>query len=113
MHISRVEKIGESAFLLRSALVGQAQDILEEISKINKSSPFRKMTTRRGIISVEMTNCGEAGWLSDKRGYRYTKIDPITQEKWPDMPNWITLLAIKYAKQCGFHRFYPNACLIK
>jgi len=63
-------------------------------------------------MSVEMTNCGEIGWLSDKRGYRYTKIDPITQKKWPDMPDWIKLLATKAAEYCDFHGFYPNACLI-
>ena len=29
-------------------------------------------------MSVAMTNCGEAGWLSDRGGYRYDRIDPET-----------------------------------
>ena len=27
-------------------------------------------------MSVAMTNCGEAGWVSDRTGYRYDRIDP-------------------------------------
>jgi alkylated DNA repair protein (DNA oxidative demethylase) len=29
-------------------------------------------------MSVAMTNCGEAGWLTDRGGYRYDRIDPET-----------------------------------
>src|SRR6516162_10512292 len=35
--------------------------------------------TRWGAaMSVAMTNCGEAGWLSDRGSYRYDRIDPET-----------------------------------
>jgi alkylated DNA repair protein (DNA oxidative demethylase) len=27
-------------------------------------------------MSVAMTNCGDAGWLTDRAGYRYDGIDP-------------------------------------
>jgi hypothetical protein len=37
------------------------------------------MTTPWGAtMSVAMTNCGEAGWLSDRGGYGYDRIDPET-----------------------------------
>ena len=35
-------------------------------------APFRNMTTPGGFrMSVAMTNCGEAGWVTDRTGYRY------------------------------------------
>ena len=37
-------------------------------------------------MSVAMTNCGEAGWLSDRGGYRYDRIDPETGRPRPAMP---------------------------
>ena len=37
------------------------------------------MSERWGAaMSVAMTNCGEAAWLSDRGGYRYDRIDPET-----------------------------------
>src|SRR5262252_5219122 len=38
-------------------------------------------------FSVEMTNFGPLGWVSDQtRGYRYEALHPVTAEPWPDIP---------------------------
>jgi alkylated DNA repair dioxygenase AlkB len=37
-------------------------------------------------MSVAMTNCGNAGWVSDRTGYRYDAIDPESKQPWPAMP---------------------------
>ena len=71
------------------------------------------MTTPRGLrMSVAMTNCGDAGWLSDRRGYRYDAIDPQTHRPWPAMPDVFAGLARRAASAAGFEGFAPDACLI-
>jgi len=107
-----IERIGRAAFLFRGSLTKQAPEILGEIDRVSQQSPFRRMKTRRGVMSVEMTNCGEFGWLTDKRGYRYTQNDPLTGQPWPKMPDWLHELATNAAAQVGFAGFSPNACLI-
>ena len=44
------------------------------------------VTRGGGTMSVAMTNCGAAGWISDRRGYRYASVDPLTGLRWPSMP---------------------------
>ena len=71
------------------------------------------MTTPGGWrMSVAMTNCGDAGWLSDASGYRYDAIDPETRRPWPAMPDVFAALAARAAGAAGFDRFVPDACLV-
>jgi alkylated DNA repair dioxygenase AlkB len=44
-------------------------------------------------MSVAMTNCGEAAWLSDRGGYRYDRIDPETGRAMAGMPLYFSPLA--------------------
>ena len=83
------------------------------LSAVCKASPVRQMLTRRGqTIQVAMTNCGQAGWVSDTSGYRYTAIDPLTNRAWPAMPRAFKNLAQQAAAEAGFSNFEPDACLI-
>jgi alkylated DNA repair protein (DNA oxidative demethylase) len=63
-------------------------------------------------MSVAMTNCGPLGWVSDKTGYRYDVIDPVSGLKWPPMPESFLRLATAAASEAGFPGFAPDACLI-
>ena len=63
-------------------------------------------------MSVEMTNCGDVGWVSDKSGYRYEKVDPLTGCAWPVMPTCFGEVAQACALQAGYEEFHPDACLI-
>ena len=63
-------------------------------------------------MSVEMTNCGDVGWVSDRTGYRYETIDPVTNSTWPTMPALFAELASGAAARAGFIDFHPDACLI-
>jgi alkylated DNA repair protein (DNA oxidative demethylase) len=63
-------------------------------------------------MSVETSNCGSLGWVSDRRGYRYTEIDPLNGEPWPVMPEIFQEIAEKAAMTAGFPRFRPDSCLI-
>jgi alkylated DNA repair protein (DNA oxidative demethylase) len=63
-------------------------------------------------MSVAMTNCGRAGWISDQKGYRYDPVDPMTEQNWPSMPDSFRQVAIDAAAAAGFGEFEPDACLI-
>jgi alkylated DNA repair protein (DNA oxidative demethylase) len=63
-------------------------------------------------MSVAMTKCGEAGWVTDRRGYRYAAIDPMNEKPWPAMPTLIADIAARAAAKAGFADFAPDACLV-
>lgn len=63
-------------------------------------------------MSVAITNCGTAGWVTDRRGYRYQPHDPETDDAWPPMPAVFEELAHAAAAAVGFDEFHPDACLI-
>ncbi len=63
-------------------------------------------------MSVALTNCGEAGWVTDHTGYRYDTTDPATGRPWPAMPTAFADLAIEAADRPGFDDSRPDACLV-
>ena len=63
-------------------------------------------------MSVAMTNCGDAGWLTDRTGYRYDRIDPLTGRPWPAMPGCFGALATDAAGRAAYPGFTPDVCLI-
>jgi alkylated DNA repair protein (DNA oxidative demethylase) len=88
-------------------------DLLAAVSQVAEAAPFRNMTTPGGWrMSVAMTNCGEAGWVTDQSGYRYDPRDPQTETPWPAMPPVFRDLAARAADRAGFPGFQPDACLI-
>ena len=66
-----------------------AQEALrDEVQAIIGEAPlFRPRMPRTGKpFSVEMTNCGPLGWVSDEAGYRYQPTHPETGRPWPAIP---------------------------
>ncbi|MEJ5978552.1 DNA oxidative demethylase AlkB [Novosphingobium sp. PS1R-30] len=101
------------AWLLGDFALDEASALLAEIARIAAQAPFRHLETRTGgTMSVAMTNCGDAGWVSDRRGYRYTDDDPLSGQAWPAMPSQFRDLARRAAETAGFPGFAPDACLI-
>ena len=101
------------AVVLRGFAMEKAQALLAAIEDVAQVSPWRHMSTVRGWrMSVAMTNCGDAGWISDQHGYRYDKIDPHTKNPWPALPGVFADLAVRAANAAGFENFAPDACLI-
>jgi alkylated DNA repair protein (DNA oxidative demethylase) len=58
-------------------------------------------------MSVEMTNFGPLGWVTDTRGYRYEPRHPITEEPWPPIPPALLALWANVANA----DVAPDACL--
>jgi alkylated DNA repair protein (DNA oxidative demethylase) len=107
------EMMAPGAVLLRGFALPLVDQILEALRDISVEAPFRHMTTPWGaVMSVAMTNCGAAGWLTDRTGYRYDPIDPESGRRWPAMPDCFRALASSAAAEAAYKDFAPDACLI-
>jgi DNA oxidative demethylase len=107
------EAMAEGAMLLRGFARSVERDLIADISAVVAQAPFRHMVTPGGHqMSVAMTNCGGAGWVTDRTGYRYDARDPEAGRPWPEMPPSFRRLAEQAAVAAGFTKFSPDACLI-
>jgi DNA oxidative demethylase len=105
--------LGDSAFVLRGFASSRLEAIVEDLQVLLLRSPFRHMVTPGGDrMSVALTNCGDLGWITDRRGYRYSPIDPESSVPWPAMPVSFSELAKAAAEAARFPGFSPDACLI-
>jgi DNA oxidative demethylase len=105
--------MAEGAVLLRGFARSIEGDLIADINAIVAQAPFRHMVTPGGhTMSVAMTNCGDAGWVTDRSGYRYDANDPEAGKPWPPMPPSFRALADRAASEAGFSNFSPDACLI-
>lgn len=111
--VERRAVLAPGAWLLRGYALTRTADLLCDVWQIAARAPFRHMETKGGYrMSVAMTNCGELGWVSDRRGYRYDSIDPLSDRPWPTMPANFERLATEAALAAGFAGFRPDVCLV-
>lgn len=109
----QTESLTNGAALLRGFATTEAPVLVGVVNEVAALAPFRHMTTPGGFqMSVAMTNCGAAGWVSDRKGYRYDSNDPLTGLPWPALPELFLSLADRAAAAGGFTNFAPDACLI-
>ena len=107
------ERLAEGAVLLRGFALADEKPLVNAIDAVLAEAPWRNMTTPGGHrMSVAMTNCGDFGWVSDRRGYRYERADPDSGRSWPAMPSCFLDLADRAASAAGYEHFVPDACLI-
>jgi len=105
--------LGADAVVLRCFACDIEAEVLAALRAVTALAPFRNMVTPGGYtMSVAMTNCGIAGWVTDSSGYRYTRQDPESGNPWPPMPAIFLDLAARAAATAGFEDFLPDACLI-
>jgi DNA oxidative demethylase len=58
-------------------------------------------------FSVEETNFGSLGWVSDVSGYRYEKVHPETHAPWPSIPDML----LELWKMATDYPAPPECCL--
>jgi alkylated DNA repair protein (DNA oxidative demethylase) len=105
--------MAEGAVLLRGFVGDSEAELIAALRDIVAQAPFRRMVTPGGHqMSVAMTNCGNAGLVTDSHGYRYNRDDPETGQPWPAMPPLLADLAERAANRAGFAAFSPDVCLI-
>ena len=93
----------------RAAQAALLEEVLGAIEAAD--APFHRGTMPRtgAPLSVEMTNLGPLGWVTDKeRGYRYEPAHPVTGRVWPAMPD--ALLALW--EEVADYPAPPEACLV-
>ena len=107
------EELAPGAILLRGKALPSQDSLLAEIEMITNKAPFRNMVTPGGyVMSVAMTNCGSVGWVTDRSGYRYDRMDPESGRPWPALPDCFLMLAISAAEEAGYPDFVPDTCLV-
>ncbi|MES2720373.1 MAG: DNA oxidative demethylase AlkB [Pseudomonadota bacterium] len=107
------EMLGPGALLLHGFALAEQDAVLAAVSAVIAAAPLRHMITPGGFrMSVAITNCGHLGWISDRRGYRYSSLDPETSQPWPTMSDALLTLAQRAATEAGYANFTPDACLI-
>jgi DNA oxidative demethylase len=105
--------LASDAVVLRRFASDVEAELLAALNAVVAFAPFRNMVTPGGYtMSVAMTNCGAAGWVTDLTGYRYTRQDPLSGNPWPPMPALFLSLATRAAAVAGFESFLPDACLV-
>ncbi len=110
---SRREALAEQTFVLRGFALPWLDDILPALREVLKAAPFRRMETPGGhTMSVALSNCGQFGWSTDARGYRYVSDDPLSGRPWPALPEVLRRLAREAAAAAGFADFTADACLL-
>jgi alkylated DNA repair protein (DNA oxidative demethylase) len=80
----------------------------EVLAAIDQAPLYRPVTPGGKPFSVEMTNLGPLGWVSDRLGYRYQAFHPATGRPWPPIPEVLLGLWKTY----GSSEAPPNACLV-
>ncbi|MEM9028471.1 MAG: alpha-ketoglutarate-dependent dioxygenase AlkB, partial [Pseudomonadota bacterium] len=89
----------------------QQSQLLAEIRAAIAAAPLYIPTMPRTgkPLSVQMTNCGPLGWVTDKvGGYRYQAHHPDTGRAWPPIPDMLKTIWADVAPTAP----PPEACLI-
>jgi alkylated DNA repair protein (DNA oxidative demethylase) len=83
--------------------------LLEEILARAQDAPFYRpvMPGSGNAFSVEESNFGPLGWISDKTGYRYQDTHPVTAKPWPAIPQSLLTLWDEIANTDP-----PQCCLV-
>ena len=107
------DDLGPGTAVLRGCARDRETAIIDALFAVAAKSHLRHMVTPGGFrMSVAMTNSGPFGWVTDRKGYRCTAVDPETNDIWPAMPEVFMDLAREAATMAGYPNFVPDACLI-
>lgn len=103
-------RIAPGIFLWREKLGRHAQEMLltDVLARVQEAPFYRPEMPRTGKpFSVEETNFGPLGWVSDRKGYRYQELHPVTGKPWPAIPDSLTFLWEEIAQAPD-----PQCCLV-
>lgn len=88
----------------------QQRDLAKAVlASFDEAPLYRPCMPRTGApLSVQMSNFGPLGWISDKAGYRYEPTHPVTGAPWAPMPQAV----LELWEAVGDWPDPPQACLI-
>ena len=100
------EPLATGATIIRRYALDNAVLLYQHIDRIAAQSPFIHRITPGGFtMSVAMTGCGAAQWISGRDGY-------LTQSTGGVMDAVLRDFAISAAASAGYPDFVPDSCLI-
>jgi alkylated DNA repair protein (DNA oxidative demethylase) len=107
--------IAPGILLWREKFGRAAQEkLLADVMAHVRQAPFYRpeMPGSGKPFSVEETNFGPLGWVSDRKGYRYQAQHPVTGKPWPDIPASLTALWDAVADVFYPGSGAPQCCLV-
>src|SRR5215468_1538413 len=97
------ESMATGAVVLHGNALAFEDALLAALQGVTAQAPFRHMVTPGGFtMSVSMTNCGAVGWVTDRTGYRYDRLDPGSGLPWPALPEVFRTVAVVAASEAGY-----------
>lgn len=107
--LARKFEVAPGVVLWPEALAAAEQKRLLDDIRAAAAPFYRPAMPKSGKpFSVEETNFGPLGWVSDKEGYRYQPLHPRTGKPWPPIPE--ALLAL-WRAATGYPA-PPQCCLV-
>lgn len=94
------------AFLDSAAQAAILRGIKRAVAEAPLYTPHMPRTGRP--FSVRMTNLGDLGWVSDRKGYRYQATHPETGLPWPPIPGDL----LRIWRRLSAYAHDPQACLV-
>ncbi|MEG4970556.1 alpha-ketoglutarate-dependent dioxygenase AlkB [Microcoleus sp. B6-A1] len=94
--------------------IAQQEELLElarNIAAINGGMTTPTMPNG-ARYNCSQTSCGQVGWISDRKGYRYSKLNPESNKPFAAMPAELTEIARKLAILVDEPDYQPETCLI-
>ena len=92
---------------------GQAALLADVMARLDQAPLYRPVMPGSGkAFSVEESNFGPLGWVSDRTGYRYQATHPATGQPWPDLPSSLSALWADIASQFLPDPPPPSCCLV-
>lgn len=87
----------------------QQQALLNDVLARLEAAPLYppRMPGSDKEFSVQESNFGTLGWVSDKNGYRYQGMHPVTGHPWPEIPPMLMALWHEIAAAPD-----PECCLV-
>ncbi len=94
----------------------EQQALLQDVLARIETAPFYRpvMPGSGNPFSVEESNLGPLGWVSDKSGYRYQSTHPLTTNPWPAIPDaliglWREIAAVPDPQCCLVNLYRDGA----
>ncbi len=89
--------------------LAEQQALTAEVFATFAAAPLYQPVTPSGkAMSVRMSNLGPLGWVTDRRGYRYEPLNPVTGAPRPPIPR----VLLDLWKDLADADVPPDACLV-
>lgn len=99
-------------YLSNYLTISDQKDLLNDLRTVVKQSPlFTPAMSSGAPFKYKMTNIGDLGWNSDRKGYRYESKHPVTGQPYPEIPSSLRSMIDDLSGKFG-EKIRPDAVLL-